>query len=622
MNILMNCAHLFGIIGIGRVFYKKGGNMRFRTRMIIIYTCFVGVIAIGLGIWFSTYSFKQYKINEYRNLELLASQSSNQFEETIKPMRFVANYLLSDKDVLDALKTLAKVDVAIDSNSHYREEARAVIRSKIYSDYIMTNYYRVIVFNQLGDTIANKNYHDTLIDPYRNICDLKWIDEMADNHGEPVLIAPHVDDWGLINQPSVYSIVKAVQGSNMGYIEVQRREDTLEELFKVPKEDIYIAVVLPDGEFLYSSKNGKFNDYYSKLAMQQKTGTMEIENADHKKEIISIHYAEEIGVYVIVKEDLASMQKEAFYIIPFTLLLIGIFAIIALLFVYVISTFLTKPIRKLKELMESTDLECLGTKIDFDVSNDEIQALNQSYQRVLLRLNEGVIKEKRLSLLQLQAQFDLLQAQVNPHFFYNVLNVISNKGVINGDESICEICGCLSGMLRYATNTKIRVAKIADEIEYLKSYFYLLKSRYEHKIEFSIEIDEMIKEQIIPKILFQQIVENSVNHGFENFSGIMRIEITGFQENGRWHICIKDNGSGFDDSSMIILNQKMTEVYKKLLEEDQSIEMEIGGMGIVNAYARLLLLYKSDVIFKISNGHQGAQVMIGAPIKMDEGGTR
>jgi two-component system, sensor histidine kinase YesM len=594
--------------------------MRFRTRMIIIYTCFVGIIAIVLGICFSVYNFKQYRTNEYSNMELLASQLSNQFDETIKPMRFITSYLLSDMEVLNALRTLAKVDATIESNKQYREEALSDIRTKIYSDYIMANYYRVIVFNQKGDTVANNNYKGYVINPNKDINDITWIGKMDGNNGVPVLIGPHKDEWGLISQPQVYSIVKAVQGKNMGYIEVQKRADTLEELFKVPKEDIYVAVVLPNGEFLYADQGGEFGDFYSKLVLNNQTGTMEIVNASHKKEIISIYHSKETDVYVIVKEDLAAMQKEAAYIMPITLLLVSVFAGISLILVFIISTFLTNPIKKLTELMERTNVERLGTKINIDNSNDEIEALYQSYQGVLNRLNEGVIKEKRLSLLQLQAQFDLLQAQVNPHFLYNVLNVISNKGVINDDESICQICACLGRMLRYATNTKIRVAKIAEEIEYLESYFYLLKSRYEHKIEYSIEIDETIKDQIIPKILFQQIVENSVNHGFENISGIMRVDITGYQENNRWYVCINDNGRGFDASDIIILKQRMAEIYKKLMEADESVEMEIGGMGIVNVYARLVLLYKGDVTFNVANNLQGARVIIGAPIQIAEGG--
>jgi len=69
--------------------------------------------------------------------------------------------------------------------------------------------------------------------------------------------------------------------------------------------------------------------------------------------------------------------------------------------------------------------------------------------------------------LQMKANFDSLQAQVNPHFIYNILTVLSNKGIENNDEEICDICESVASMLRYSTSTLKPSATI--ETSYKKS---------------------------------------------------------------------------------------------------------------------------------------------------------
>ena len=590
--------------------------MHFRTRMILTYASFVTVVAVILGAWYNTYSFKQYKDNEYRNLELLAEQLSDQFDENVKPMKLITNYLLSDMDVLDALRTLAVDNSRSTVKLRYIEGARSIIRSQIYSDYMMNNFYRVIVFNQQGYVVANDNYAAKVIDSTKNIHDLKWLDKLPQKKGAPVLIGPHKDDWGLLENPEVFSIVKQIQGSNMGYIEIQKKISSLKPLFELPKEGLRVVVVTAGQEILYMSQKDTYSDYYLELARQKSKGIIETKNPyTQDDEIVSVYHSDESDATVLVIEDMKVMMKEASYITTMTIQIASIFFIISLIFVFIVSRHLTKPIQELRTFMENTHIENLEEKMPFNATNDEFEALNKSYQRVLDRLNEAIVKEKRMSLLQLQAQFDLLQAQVNPHFFYNVLNVISNKGIISGDESICEVCDSLAVMLRYSTNTRNRYATIAEEMEYLESYFYLLKSRYEHKIHCTIDIPDEIQDQVIPKILFQQVVENSVNHGFVNSTDVMKIEMRGWLNDSRWYIEVRDNGQGFEEDTIEKLKEKMHDVRRKLTKERSNVELGIGGMGIINMYARLLLLYDNDLTFELSNKEKGASVIIGAPME-------
>ena len=288
---------------------------------------------------------------------------------------------------------------------------------------------------------------------------------------------------------------------------------------------------------------------------------------------------------------------------------------ISLVMIYFWANILTRPIKRLQETVENTNIENLQNYQFLEEAGtlDEFQELIRAYQAMMARLDEALQNEKQAAKLQLQAQFDTLQAQVNPHFIYNVLNTISSHAILDNDEAICEMCGSLGNMLRYSTNNKERYASVEKELEYLDSYFYLLKARHENGLEVRVDVDRRIRKQIIPKMTLQQLVENSVKHGFQNSDSGRHISVTGRILEDRWIIRVEDNSIGVPEQKLQELKNRLEEVRKDILERAKPAEMEIGGMGIVNTYSRCLLLYFKDFIFEMENAQnrRGFAVTVG-----------
>ena len=289
-----------------------------------------------------------------------------------------------------------------------------------------------------------------------------------------------------------------------------------------------------------------------------------------------------------------------------TIAVAAVFFGAAIFLIVIFSDIVTRPLHRLRNVMERTNLENYREQVDIKTSDDEIEALVCSYQRMIERLQEAMDREKRNSLLQLQAQFDTLQAQINPHFIYNVLNIISARGMSDDDESICEMCGSLAAMLRYSTNNQERYARIGEELVYLKQYFYLLKARYGEKLSFAVEVEDKVQAQIIPKMTLQQVVENSITHGFADSFERMHISIRGEMtgETG-WRLVIRDNGAGFPPEKLAQVREQIARVRGDILHNANSIELKIGGMGLINVYARLFILYKDTLFFEIESAPQG-----------------
>ena len=151
------------------------------------------------------------------------------------------------------------------------------------------------------------------------------------------------------------------------------------------------------------------------------------------------------------------------------------------------------------------------------------------------------------------------------------------------------------------------------------SYMELLRYRYQDKFHYEIQVERQLYMLEIPKIVIQQLVENSISHGYHTPHDKMNITIRGWTLDGWWYIRVQDNGDGFREEVREQLHKQMKEMRKMILEENRIGDVKIGGMGIINIYARLLLLHKEMFRLDIENLENGAQVTLGSVIaKQDE----
>lgn len=585
--------------------------MKFQKKIILVYTIFSVLITGIFGAAYYTLNVRQYKEREYGNIRTVSNVKLQQMEDTLESMESAITYVLSDIEVLDALKKLAtlKTDSYADM---YFSDSTATVRAKINSYYLMEEFYRMVFFNKNRRTIANNNYTNTALNTDASYQTYPWVERVSGKGGRNVLIGLHEDDWGSRSKPQVISVVKEIQGMEMGYLEVQKDKASLDKMIANTDENITYIFMTKEGEFLYSDARQVKAEYYWNLMQGRDKDIEEIETADGEKALCLMQESDTDDIVLMTVARMDISQSAAMEVLPVSLLLLFVALALSLGYIYLTSRQLTRPIQQLQHFMETTRLDNMEAEIPEKISNDEIESLYVSYKDVLNRLNTSMLKEKRMSLLSLQAQFDLLQAQVNPHFIYNVLNVISNRGMVSDDEVICDICSELAGMLRYSTNTKDKYASVKQEIEYLELYLGLLKHRYDYKLSYEIRIDEALYNKPLPKIVLQQIVENAVNHGYGSSSDIIRVEVSGALTEDGWFLKVHDDGNGITKEKLDEINNNISSIRNKLTNDRSGVELEIGGMGLVNTYARLYLLYNDDLIFEIRPGKEkGTDVIIG-----------
>ncbi len=198
--------------------------------------------------------------------------------------------------------------------------------------------------------------------------------------------------------------------------------------------------------------------------------------------------------------------------------------------------------------------------------------INQSYLK-----NQLELRKYKLELAQMSA----LQMQVNSHFIYNTLDTINWKvyQLTHEANEANDMIGYLSDILYYSLEKPEEKVHLWEEIDNVKNYISILQIRYKDKFEVHWEVDEEVVDRLVPKILLQPLVENSIYHGIKPMNGKGRIDIYIAKSIQGTRISIADNGQGIDKN-------KLEEIKKTI---KKSSEIKSGSIGLHNINSRLVL---------------------------------
>jgi len=559
-------------------------------------------IFVVFGIFFR-YKSEQQKNKVFENLQINSEQLMNKLDEAIEKMEFAISFVLSDGDVLDGLKMLL-VESGTEKYSRDMNMAISDINSCLRAWYLTRNFYKVVVFNQSGIAISSMGGKLNTELAQSILADEHFIETISGYSGTNVLIEKHLARWSKSDNVEVISLVKEIKGYSGSFIEVEYPVDMLD----IENQDNCNFIIYSrDGKRLLSNFNNA-EDIYEDLLRDKNVRAGEEFQLVYDDIMISAKASEKSDIIVVSFEDYSLVRSEILAMFLYYSILIVAILIVVLLYVHLSTKFLTKPILQLIELIEKTELQNLDSPFMFDSNIEELHSLGTSFRLLLGRLYNAVEREKKISKLNMQAQFDVLQAGVNPHFIFNVLNVIANRGMKHKDNEICNICSSLGTILRYSTNTKERIALVSQEIRYLEHYFYLIKERFRDKVEYTINIHPSIQERKIPKLALQQLVENSIQHGLNGSASSIKIDIRGWIDETFWCLSIQDNGPGFSEENLSKINCRIPKAKEDFLRN--GTKFEIGGMGITNTYLRLFLIYGECLEFLVKNIDSGTQITI------------
>ena len=290
-----------------------------------------------------------------------------------------------------------------------------------------------------------------------------------------------------------------------------------------------------------------------------------------------------------------------------------IITILSIIIILYIRQWMIKPITRLTERLSQ-----LGDSIppsEFFISEGilEIDKANDKLNKVIFDMQELKIREYHSQLELKKIELNYLKNQIRPHFYLNMLSMIHSMLQTKNYKEIEELTILTSNYLRHLFMANQDFSELKDEVQHIKDYLEIQRIRYGNSIYFSLDYNSDLQNTLVPSLLLQTFIENTIKHGFsfQNlFTILLSIKKVKTENSDYIQICIEDNGPGFSEEILSKLNQKQS-----LITEDGH------HIGITNTIERLNLLYPNDYSIAFENNEEGgAKILLLIPYKIIDGG--
>ncbi|MCR4745919.1 MAG: histidine kinase [Lachnospiraceae bacterium] len=283
------------------------------------------------------------------------------------------------------------------------------------------------------------------------------------------------------------------------------------------------------------------------------------------------------------------------------LFMISVFMIVILKFSEFISGMVSKPIGELEKDVRELAVGRLDTEIKV-YGSTEVRSLARSVSRLVNRIKFLMEEVRREQKLKRKSEMDSLQSQINPHFLYNTLDVITWMIEKGRNSEATEIVTALARLFRISISKGKNVIRVEDEIEHVRNYLLIQSRRYRDQFSYSIEIEEDVKNLSTVKLIVQPIVENAIYHAMEFMEDEGEMAIRAYRKGEELYITVRDNGMG------------MTEEQQRSLLNKPAESKRGNGIGIYNVNERIRLYFGKEygVVIR-SEPDEGTEVILHIP---------
>ena len=263
-----------------------------------------------------------------------------------------------------------------------------------------------------------------------------------------------------------------------------------------------------------------------------------------------------------------------------TAVLVAIIFLIAMLLLIILVSRMTREITALRDSMHEVSAGNLDV-VHTIRTHDEIGQMGHTFNHMVVHIRElmeQVTEDERQKRL---IEIAFLQAQINPHFVSNVLNMVVWMAKIQHADNIVPLINSLNVMLQSAMHQEHDFIKLESELDYVKNYIRIVEFSGSYDFRVEMEIDEDVKELYVLRFILQPVIENCIYHGLPtDLSKEGCIKIKAKREKGQLIITIEDNGRG--------MNREQIE---SLLNHKPQDKKTFNGIGIPNVNERIHLFF-------------------------------
>lgn len=279
-----------------------------------------------------------------------------------------------------------------------------------------------------------------------------------------------------------------------------------------------------------------------------------------------------------IQQSRAAYQTFFMNLVRFSLLGMGLLLLLVIILSYYIPRSITMPITRISRVTNQVAKGNLSVRAAAE-SGAEARMLSDSLNAMIDKINELLDQVTTEQIRLRKAEFELLQAQINPHFLYNTLDTIVWLAEAGDQKRVVSMVGNLSDFFRTSLNQGKDIISIREELAHVRSYLEIQQIRYQDILRYEITVPEDLYEYKIPKITIQPLVENALYHGIKNKRGQGTITITGERSENGFVLYVRDNGIG--------MTQERLKEVRAGIQKLSYTGKEIYGLYNVNERIRL-----------------------------------
>lgn len=296
-----------------------------------------------------------------------------------------------------------------------------------------------------------------------------------------------------------------------------------------------------------------------------------------------------------IYSDVSSLKKVAIYISLF-------FIILSLIIALILSSSFTRPILELNKKIKLVEKGDLTTRIDVK-REDELGQLCSSFNNMTIKLGDLIDKQLYEQKQKSELEFQILQAQINPHFLYNTLDTVKWMAIIQNVPNIGDALTSLINLLKFNISRNTINVTLNEEIQSVENYINLQKYKYGDIFSVNYNIQENTVNCVVLRFILQPLVENAIFHAFESGkrNGVIKIK-SKIKEN-MLIIVVVDNGVGIDKRDLVNLTHSRNQKRK------------FSNIGLKNINDRIKLYFGEKYGMSISSKlNYGTKVTITLPV--------
>ena len=565
--------------------FKKSFSLKL---MAILLAC-MSVVIIFTSIIYYQSSSRLIQREYVRSTQQLLKEVSQNLERYYTQLDNVTRSLYNDDDFIDNLR-FKRNDYA---SVLYNE---SIVKSLLYADDAIEYIRLYTPFDQQLYTFSRLMINQTTCTDYK-----------AENWYNETINAKHFFTLSPLHPFQVYSANGAtateklvittnralryyVTGDIIGMLSISYSPSYMDSICEnVYSEEGYTVILDHDLNFIQNKYDGYTLDTKVKniLSKSPTKDSFQYDSSDGARLVL---WAPTEHFYLVKDIPLNFLTKSTRSVLWLMLTFSSLIFLLAVLIAFYLSRSATRRLNHLAAQVSEFGKETMYIS-DENYGSDEIGTLAATFHDMAARINELISLEYKAKVLKQSAELQALQAQVNPHFINNALQVIGTYGLKSNAPEVYKMTSSLAKMLHYTLKPTTHLVPLKQEINNMNDYLYIQQILWSNRLHVESVISPGVESFLVPVFILQPLIENSIRHGLDGLDkGTIKIGIQ--LQNKMLSISLSDNGRGIPPASLSILREWLT-------EDTITFDFE-NHIGIRNIVGRIRLLYGASASFDIS----------------------